>query len=150
MKSRRSLIKQALGLATVASTVSSAKAITTNIQPIGITNLVALLSDRTVFVGATIRFYVQMTIDDKPAPACIYVGIQERIGSRAATPRTIALRPTECCGWAYYDYVVPATPGNANIYLSACYGGRGAPNALTASQSPTALVQVYRYGVKPV
>ena len=154
MKSRRNLIKSALGLATVAGASASAQANVISskirIQPIGVTKIVGLLPSTPVPRGSTIRFYAQVTIDGKPAPAGLHIAIQERVGSALASPCTIALCPTTCCGWVYYDYCVPTNTAKTNIYLSAYYGGRTSTCPLSAFDSNKTLVPIVSWGVKPV
>lgn len=154
MKTRRHLLKSALGLATVVGAAASAQAATsiasTRIQPIGVTNIVGLLPSTPVPRGSIIRFYVQVTINGQPAPAGLYVAIQERIGSALAAPRTIALCPTTTCGWIYYDYCIPTDKTKTSIFLSAYYGGRSGTCPLTAHESNKTLVPIASYGRIPV
>ena len=155
MKTRRHLLKSALGLATIVGAAASAQAAnsiaSTRIQPIGVTNIVGLLPSSLVPRGSVIRFYVQVTIDGKPAPAGLYIAIQERIWSTSATPCTIALCPTTDCGWIYYDYRIPTDKKNkGTIFLSAYYGGRSGSCPLSPFDSNKTMVPIADFGRIPV
>lgn len=114
---------------------STAFADTTNIKAYEMTGRVAR--------GQTIRFLVRLVIGGKAAGAGHLLGIQERVGGPKATPRLLALCPTDAAGWVRYEYRVPADPRKDNIYLSACFGGRqGVGTPLIPSQSASVRVPI--------
>jgi hypothetical protein len=152
MKTRRALLKSVLAISAISSAATTkSQAIGATVQPIGVTGLLSLPFYEEAVRGKTIRFFVHMTVDGQSAPPGICLSIQQRIGSPTAVPCTVALRATDCAGWAEFDYLIPTNTSITTIYLSACYGGRRGPGLpYSASESFLQLVPLQTFGRKPI